>query len=230
MPDHRPAAPYPMPFTRVELAVLAVREGRLQALLALRKARPHAGQWALPGGVVRIDLDDTLEQAVQRIALERLQVTPPHMRQVCTVGGAARDARAPWALSVVYRALLPQADGLAPTPGKRIESLAWRPVDDAMDDRTLAFDHAALLTRAVDATRDEVARLDLPPGFMPPAFTLGDLQARCEQVLGRPLDKSSFRRRLAARELVQPLAGELRTGAFRPAQLYGLLPGVPTAG
>lgn len=228
MPTDTSPALHPMPFTRVELVVLSVRDGALHTLLALRQAKPHARRWALPGGVVRIDLDRTLEQAVQRIAVERLQVLPPHLSQVCAVGGARRDARAAWALSVVYRTLV-QADELAPAPGKRIEALAWQPVAQAMADSTLAFDHAALLARAVAAARQDVAELRLPPGFMPPAFTLADLQARCEQVLGRPLDKSSFRRRLAARELVQPLAGELRTGAFRPAQLYALAAGEDAA-
>jgi len=34
------------------------------------------------------------------------------------------------------------------------------------------------------------------------------------------LDKSSFRRRLDDRELLEAVAGEMRTGAFAPAQLY----------
>jgi 8-oxo-dGTP diphosphatase len=46
-------------------------------------------------------------------------------------------------------------------------------------------------------------------------------KASCEAILGRRLDKSSFRRRLDERELLAPVPGEMRTGAFRPAQLYG---------
>lgn len=212
-----------MPFTRVELVVMSLREGALQVLLARRQAAPHAGRWALPGGVVRIDLDATLDQAVARIARERLQALPAHLLQLCTVGGAMRDSRAAWALSVVYRTLVDDA-GLAAQPGKRIEALAWRPVDEAMHDDKLAFDHAALIQRAAAALRADVTRLALPNGFLPGPFTLGDLQTRCEQLLGRALDKSSFRRKLAARGIVQPLAGEVRTGAFRPAQLYQLVP------
>ena len=37
----------------------------------------------------------------------------------------------------------------------------------------------------------------LPFEFLPELFTLGELQMYCEQLLGHPLDKSSFRRRLA---------------------------------
>ena len=72
------------------------------------------------------------------------------------------------------------------------------------------------MAQAVDALRAEVDRLELPFGFLPPTFTLGELQALCEALLGRRLDKSSFRRRLAERELLEPVPGEMRTGAFRP--------------
>jgi hypothetical protein len=74
----------------------------------------------------------------------------------------------------------------------------------------------------VGAVRQEVRALDLPGGFTPATFTLGELQALCEQMLGERLDKSSFRRRLADRDLVEPVKGEMRTGANRPAQVFCL--------
>ena len=208
-----------MPFTRLEIAVMSLVDGVLQVLLARRAEAPHAGKWALPGGVLRIDLDDSLESAAQRVMRERLRTELPFLRQLVAVGGPSRDPRAPWALSVAYRALVPTGQ-VSPSAGKRIEALAWRPVEDAMLDRRLAFDHSALVERAVATTRAEVDRLELPFGFVPLQFTLGELQTTCEQLLGRRLDKSSFRRRLADRELVEPIEGAMRGGAFRPAQLY----------
>jgi ADP-ribose pyrophosphatase YjhB (NUDIX family) len=210
---------HPMPFTRLEVSVLSVVDGVLQVLLVRRAEEPHKGKWALPGGVLRIDKDSSVDDAAMRVARERLGVEVPFLRQLCAVGGPARDKRAPWALSVVYRALVP-AEKFEPSAGKRIEALAWRPVGDASGDRELAFDHAELVAKAVDATRAEVDRLELPFGFLPAEFTLGELQATCEQLLGRRLDKSSFRRRLADRDVVEPIEGAMRGGAFRPAQLH----------
>lgn len=152
---------------------------------------------------------------------ERLGLDLPFLRQLCAAGGPTRDPRAPWALSIVYRALVPAAK-VEPSAGKRIETLAWRPVEDAMADRNLAFDHALLVSQAVESTRTEVTRLELPLGFLPDQFTLGELQSTCEQLLGRRLDKSSFRRKLADRQLVEPVEGELKAGANRPAQIYRL--------
>ena len=57
-----------MPFTRIELVVLTVIDGRLAVLLGRRAEAPQKGKWALPGGVLRIDLDRDLEAAAQRVA------------------------------------------------------------------------------------------------------------------------------------------------------------------
>lgn len=208
-----------MPFTRIELAVMSIVDGRLAVLLGKRTAAPHEGQWALPGGVLRIDLDATLESAAQRVADERLGVQLPFLRHLTAVGGKLRDARAPWALSIAFRALLP-IEAIDPKAGKRLEALRWVPVDEAMQDASLAFDHAGLIGSAAEATRHEIDQLELPFGFLPDKFTLGELQEICEQLLGRRLDKSSFRRRLDDRGIVEAVPGEMRTGAFRPAQLF----------
>ena len=133
----------------------------------------------------------------------------------------ARDPRAPWALSIVYRALVPYASVNA-QPGKRVEALKWFPVDALPASATLAFDHVDLIADAVAETRETINALDLPSGFLPQEFTLGELQDLCEQILGRHLDKSSFRRRLRESEVLELVDGRMRTGPFRPAQLYRL--------
>lgn len=213
---------YPMPFTRIEVVVLSVVEGALQVLLARRAEAPYAGKWALPGGVLRIDLDGSLEAAARRVMAERLDAEIPFMEQLCAVGGPRRDPRADWAMSIVFKALVP-LDRVHVHAGKRIESLAWRPADQVMEDAHLAFDHAELIRNAVEATRRRIELMAMPAGLLGEQFTLGDLQMVCEQVLGKKLDKSSFRRKLASRNIVEPVEGETRGGAFRPAQLYRLV-------
>jgi 8-oxo-dGTP diphosphatase len=208
-----------MPFTRIELVIMSIVDGGLAVLLGKRAGPPHKGKWALPGGVLRTDLDRDLEAAAQRIAGERLGVTLPYLRQLLAVGSKTRDSRAPWALSVAYRALIP-VEAIEPQAGKRLDAIRWYPIDEAMADARLAFDHADLIRSAAETTRAEIDRLELPFGFLPEAFTLGELQATCASLLGRNLDKSSFRRRLDAANLVESVEGEMRTGAFRPAQLY----------
>jgi ADP-ribose pyrophosphatase YjhB (NUDIX family) len=212
-----------MPFVRIELAVLAVQGDTLQVLLGCRAEAPYAGRWALPGGVLRIDLDDSQDAACQRTARERLGVELPGAKQLEAVGGRSRDPRAPWALSVVYRCTtLPS--GLTTSPGKRMDELKWVAALAAAADARLAFDHAQLIGRAVASLQEEVDALSFPNGLIAEPFTLADLQATSQAVLGerRKLDKSSFRRRIDNAGCVEAVDGEVRAGAFRPAQLFRL--------
>ena len=195
-------------------------DGSLQVLLTKRGEAPFAGKWALLGGVLRIDLDQTLDAGAKRVTLEGLGIALPDLVQLCAVGGAKRDPRAPWALSVVYRVFV-TIDAVQAIASKRVEALEWRDVSQAVSD-PLAFDHAQLVRRAVGITREEVEGMIMPRGLLVEEFTLTELQETCEHVLGHPIDKSSFRRKLADRSLVEPVDGAMRAGAFRTAQLYRL--------
>src|SRR5437879_3978562 len=81
---------YPMPFTRIEIAVMSLVDGELHVLLARRAESPHAGKWSLPGGVLRIDLDRSLEMGARRVMNERLGLELRMIRQLCAVGGPER--------------------------------------------------------------------------------------------------------------------------------------------
>ena len=210
-----------MPFTRVEIAIQSLIGGQLCTLLIKRKEVPYKGMWAMPGGVVRIDLDRDLEDAAQRVTQERLSVRLPYLKQLITVGSKSRDPRSPWALSVVYRALIP-IESIAPEPGKRIEEIRWVPLADLDQAGEMAFDHHELISTAIKATQNEADELKLPIGFLPDTFTLTELQLLCEQLAGRTMDKSSFRRKLRDRLLVKPVEGKFVGGANRPAMLYKL--------
>lgn len=105
--------------------------------------------------------------------------------------------------------------------GKRMDALKWLDANEAVG-ADLAFDHGAVISSALDALRAEVQDLNFPVGLLPATFTQGELQLACEKVLGRSVDKSSFRRRLADKACLQAIPGKLRTGANRPAQVYRL--------
>lgn len=213
---------YPMPLCRVEIALLSVVAERLCTLLVQREEEPYKGFWGLPGGVLRLELDKDLNAAACRVARERLRVESPALRQLTAVGAQGRDPRGKhdWGLSVVFYALVPEGSVL-PTSGKRVSDLKWFAADDELP--KMAFDHADLVRQAVEATRFSVANLQFPPGFVPERFTLGELQALSEQVLGCRLDKASFRRKLSDRGIVESLPGEqLRGNAHRPAAIYTL--------
>ena len=205
---------------RLEVIVLSVVDGSLKVLLTKRGEAPYAGKWALPGGALKVDLDQTLDAGSKRVMLEQLGLVLLDLVQLCAVGGAKRDPRVSWALSVVYRVFVSN-DAVQAIASMRVEALEWREVSQAVSD-SLAFDHAQLVRRAVGITREELKGMIIPRGLLAEEFTLSELQEACEHVLEHPIDKSSFRRKLADRSLVEPVEGAMRGGAFRPAQLFRL--------
>ena len=78
-----------------------------------------------------------------------------------------------------------------------------------------------LLETAIQRLRNKVEYTSLPAYLLPEEFTLGDLQHMYEVVLERPIEKSAFRTRVFAADLVVPV-DKVRGGPNRPAQLYRL--------
>lgn len=220
-PTVSPETPlYPMPLVRVDLVLLAVHEDQLHVLLSQRQEAPFKGDLGLPGGVLRIDLDASLEAAAQRVAQERMGRSLSNLAQVVSVGGADRDPRAPWAMSVVYASLV--SVDLHTTPGKRVQALAWKSIEQIDTDGPLAFDHATLIQLATERVRADVRDFRFPKGSIPEEFTLPELKSISEAILGESMDKVTFRRRIEAARLVDPVPSVMRGGAHRPAQVYKL--------
>ncbi len=103
----------------------------------------------------------------------------------------------------------------------------WCAVNDLLDGtQPLAFDHHALVVDAVERLRNKVQYTSLPIHLLPEEFTLAQLQRAFEIVLGGPVEKKSFRRRIAAAEVLEEI-GTTTTGPGRPAKRYRLKPGLP---
>ncbi|MEJ2407618.1 MAG: DNA mismatch repair protein MutT, partial [Candidatus Thiodiazotropha sp.] len=85
----------------------------------------------------------------------------------------------------------------------------------------LAFDHEEILATAIERLRGKAEYTSLPVYLLPGEFTLPELQQSYEVVLGRPVDKSAFRTRIRAADMLKETRG-MRIGPNRPAQLYAL--------
>ena len=93
-------------------------------------------------------------------------------------------------------------------------------IDDAGAPLPLSFDHDEFLGTAVKRLRGKLEYAPLGFELLGATFTLRDLQHVHETVLGRPLNKDSFRRRMLASGLLKS-TGRSQTGVeHRPAELY----------
>lgn len=82
----------------------------------------------------------------------------------------------------------------------------------------LAFDHAKIIACAVDHLRKQLEGSELAFNLMPEKFTLTELQQVYEVILGRPLLKAAFRRKV--KELVRETGEYTEHAGHRPSQLF----------
>ncbi len=212
------------PLVTVDLAIFSVIDDELVVLLVQRPAtpeEPYPNSWALPGGFIDIDKDADLLACARRKLLEKTGVATPYLEQLGAWGSRNRDPRG-WSITQVYFSLLP-ASGVELRAGANAVDVRWARIEagaSAVSER-LAFDHKTILGSALQRLRGKVEYTSLPAFLLPEEFTLSELQRAYEVVLGRPIEKSAFRKRVNDAGLVKPVPRK-RLSANRPAQLYRL--------
>jgi ADP-ribose pyrophosphatase YjhB (NUDIX family) len=219
-------SPYPRPITSVDLVIFGLGPDGLAVLVMRRAAEPFADHWALPGGWIHVDEDGDLDAAARRVLRDKTGVETPYLEQLQSFGNATRDPRG-WTVSVAYMALI-AADEVVLRQGASASDVAWWPVSGAGVEGALAFDHPAILATGLARLRNKVEYTSLPVHLLPDRFTLPDLQSVYERILGRRIDKSAFRKRIAEADFVEPVPGEKRPASNRPAQIYRVRPGQGT--
>jgi 8-oxo-dGTP diphosphatase len=224
------AEEFDRPSLAVDVAILTVIERGLEVALVQRGEHPHRGRWALPGGFVR--MDESLDRAAARVLGDKAGLRDVYLEQLYTFGDPGRDPRTR-VITVAYYALADHARLEQQRTGDRSLvfgriAVPWEgetggPVevrDAEAGDMPLAFDHADILGMAVKRIR---GKLDYTPiGFqlLPETFTLRRLQDVHETVLGRSLNKDSFRRRMLASGLLEATGERETEVGHRPAELY----------
>lgn len=189
----------------VELVVMTVRRGRLEALVA---RLPHS-VWALPRAPVCGG--ETLEHAAERALAEGAGVRGVALEQLYTFAREGTDA-----LSVAYLALI-AAERHPLAPGADVVEVRWFPLTDLP---ALAPEQREVLEYGHRRLRAKTAYAPLAFQLLPETFTLGELQAVYEAVLGTALDTRNFRRDVLGAGVVAPVGRARSVGRGRPAQLY----------
>lgn len=205
----RPAQAHP--YVAVDVVVFTIDAGELKALLVKVREGAAAGQWAFPGGLVR--MDESLDDAARRELSAKTGLGGIYLEQLQSFGDPGRDMQAR-VVSTAYFALVAAKEMLGRS-GKYAD-VEWFP---ARRLPPLAYDHAAIGGVALDRLRAKLAYTNLVYGLLPQAFTLGELQDIYERILGRRLDRRNFRKKILASGLLRRLRTQ-RRGPHRPAALY----------
>jgi len=204
---------YPRASLTVDCVVFGLDEQDLKVMLIQRGLPPFEGKWALPGGFVR--LDETLDEAAQRELEEETGLSKVFLEQLYTFSDVDRDPRER-VVSVAYYALVNLRDHQVHAATDARDA-GWFGVHDVP---SLAFDHAEILSLALERLRGKLRYQPVGFELLPRKFTLSELQHLYELVLERTLDKRNFRKRVLAMDLLEETDEVQQDVAHRAARLY----------
>ncbi len=207
-----PLEDYPRPSVTADVIIFTWRDDDLKVLLVRRRYAPFEGMWAIPGGFVEVS--ESLENAALRELEEETGVRDVYLEQLYTFGDVDRDPRGR-VITVAYFALVP-APLIDPQAGSDAAEADWWSMYDLPP---LAFDHDRILAYALQRLRYKLEYTAAAFELLPEVFTLSELQATYEIILGEDLDKRNFRRKILSADVIEE-TGEYRSGEGRPARLY----------
>lgn len=194
--------------------VFGFSKGKLKILLM----EYHATGWfALPGGFVL--RDENLDDAVLRGLRERTGIAEIYLEQFHTFGSVARFQPAVmqtileangytlpedyWLLdrfvTVAYYALI-DYEKVTLNPDSLSDSMAWYDVSALPE---LILDHRQIVEKALQTLRFNLDRKLIGGNLLPEKFTMNELQAVYEAILGEKLRRTSFQRKMLSMEILE---------------------------
>lgn len=201
------------PKVAVDVIIFTVRNEALQVLFVQLKPPLHTEMWAFPGGLV--PSGESTEEAAARCLFETTGVKDVYLEQLYTFSNPHRDPHG-HVVSVAYVALVNRTRINLRVPGK-CANIGWFSV---VAPPPLAYDHADMLQYAIQRLRWKLEYTNIVYSLLPRDFTLTELQRVYEIILGRPLDKRNFRKKMLSLGMLQVTPRAVKVGAHRPARLY----------
>ncbi len=206
---------YDAPLVSVDSVLFTYHEHSLKVLLVKRSNHPDKGKWGLPGGFVDMKKDQTLKDTVTRKLKEKTGVIPPYIEQLATIGNNLRDKRG-WSVTVCYTALLAHQNCV--TNISSVTDARWIKLE-TLETMDMAFDHGELVQFCRERLKQKALYSIVPAYALPEKFTLPQLQHLHELLIGKRIQKKSFRRRIEQADLLIETDEKYSEGG-RPAILY----------
>jgi len=196
----------------VDCVIFGFYGTELHVLLHKFPYEPFKGFWALLGGFVHPteSVDDAARNTVERLTgLENV-----YMEQVYTFGNVLR-VPTERVITTCYYALIevePTLAQLSPEFGA-----TWWPISK-VPDFNLVYDHPQMFDKSLEQLRRKVRYQPVGFELLPPKFTMLELRHLYESILGRPLDKRNFSKKILNMNLLIKLKekqkGTSRRGAY----------------
>lgn len=205
---------YFLPNLSIDLVIIGYEEDTLKCLLL-----KLGEKWVLPGGYIA--KDQSLDESVKRVMLERTGLVKPHLKFLSVFGAADRqfdqDFRSyfelkgmPWKeeyfinnrfVTLAYYSLV-DITQLHPTPGPFDEAAEWISFDDLPE---MWLDHRLILDTARNRLKQDVQTEPVTYNLLPGSFTMPQLHQLHQAILETDLDRSRFQKKMLASGLFERL-------------------------
>lgn len=203
---------YPHPAVTTDCVIFGydLREG-LSILLVQRGIDPFKGRWAFPGGFLRMDED--ADTGARRELMEETGFEAESITQFGAFTAVDRDPRER-VITIAYLALVRKGDVQG---GDDAADARWFPVTAVPP---LAFDHDRILRIALERLKEQIHFRPVGFELLPEVFTMSQLQALYEAILGVRFDRRNFASKMLKLGLLQPTGQRPADAARRIPQLY----------
>lgn len=147
--------------------------------------------------------------------LDKTGIRHIYKQQLACFGEPDRDSRG-HIVSLAYWALVDQNTFLQDVDLARVQIRAY----DDLTPGTVAYDHGMIITSAHMQLDLELESTNVIRHILPEDFTLGQIQNMYELILGVPIDKRNFRKKILSSGLIDETGGTTQEFSYRPAKLY----------
>jgi 8-oxo-dGTP diphosphatase len=185
----------------------------ISVLLVKRRFDPFQGHWAIPGGFV-LD-NESLEEAVKRELKEETGVKINYLEQLYTYGDIGRDPRGR-VITVAYFGLVKSTEFhiMADTDAEDVE---WFEMSQLPP---LAFDHQHIIQKAYQRLQAKITYEPIGFELLDKKFLFSELENLYSTLLGRPVDRRNFRKKVLSFGILDELNEKVSEGRGRPASLF----------
>ena len=219
------------PGISVDCTILGFHENVLKVLLLKVN---QSTKWALPGGFIY--KEETIEKAAYRVLQERTGVENIFLQQFNAFGDPHRSdpiihqnkyqefgikiPKDNWLLqrfiTIGFYALIDFTEvDLSNEHSK--EGAEWIDINKL---NNLMMDHEAIVLKALESLRTQLAYLPIGRNLLPKKFTMPELQKLYETILDQKLDRRNFQRKMIGFGILNKLTETRKGGAHKAPFLY----------
>ena len=174
---------YPRPSVTTDCVIFGFDGKKLNILLVERGIEPFKGQWAFPGGFLK--MDESAEEGALRELREETGLKEAYIRQFYTFSAPNRDPRER-VVTIAYYALVKMQEVKGGDDAAKAE---WFALDNVPK---LAFDHELILRKAIKELRKQIHFEPIGFELLPEKFTIKELQLLYEAILNVKFDRRNF--------------------------------------